>query len=145
MKDRLIELLSNAPVDFDGNRNVCKLAEHLLANGVVIMDMSVVSPKNRPLISKIAEHQIDEVIDIITAKEEGCIFVPPCKVGDTVFYFDDYYKRIDELTITGVESVINCKSKKGGLRAFSFSALGKSLFLTKDAAEHSLKKERRCK
>ena len=63
---------------------MCTLAEHLLANGVVIMDMSVVSPKNRPLISKIAEHQIDEVIDIITAKEEGRLFIPPCEVGDIV-------------------------------------------------------------
>lgn len=36
MRDRLIELLSNAPADFDGNRNVCTLAEHLLENGVIV-------------------------------------------------------------------------------------------------------------
>ena len=100
MRDRLIELLSNAPADFDGNRNVCTLAEHLLENGVII---------------------------------------PPCKVGDTVFYFDDYYKRIKELQFTGIEPVIDCKSLEGKRQAFLISALGKTVFLTREAAEQGLK------
>lgn len=34
--ERLIELLDNAPADPAGNRNVRTLAEHLLANGVIV-------------------------------------------------------------------------------------------------------------
>lgn len=52
MRDRLIELLESTPTDFDGNRNVVIIAEHLIKNGVI---------------------------------------VPPCKVGDTVYYVHETY------------------------------------------------------
>ena len=37
MRDRLIELLQNAPCDYDGNRGVGTIADHLIANGVVVL------------------------------------------------------------------------------------------------------------
>lgn len=67
------------------------------------------------------------------------VIVPPCKVGDTVFCFDDYYKRITELQFTGIEPVIECKTLKGRRRSFLNAALGKILFLTMEAAEQALK------
>ena len=36
MKEKLIELLQNAPSDFEGNKNVSTLADYLLANGVIV-------------------------------------------------------------------------------------------------------------
>lgn len=36
MRDRLIELLDAAPTDYAGNRNVGVIADHLLANGVIL-------------------------------------------------------------------------------------------------------------
>ena len=36
MIDKLIELLSTAPADFEGNRNVRTLADYLLKNGVIV-------------------------------------------------------------------------------------------------------------
>ena len=50
MRDRLIELLETVPTDEAGNRNVGVIAEHLLANGVL---------------------------------------VPPCKVGDSLWWFSE--------------------------------------------------------
>lgn len=36
MREKLIELLNEAPTDYDGNRNVCVIADHLIANGVTV-------------------------------------------------------------------------------------------------------------
>lgn len=70
---------------------------------------------------------------------ENGVIVPPCKVGDTVFSFDDFYKRITEYQITGIETVVSCKSLKGGLHAFSISSFGKTLFHVRESAEQALK------
>ena len=80
MKDKLIELLSSCPTDPEGNRNVAVIAQHLLDNGVVVFDNDVVSPENRPLIQTVAGMPVNEVIDLVKAKQEGRIIVPPCNV-----------------------------------------------------------------
>ena len=36
MRENLIELLNEAPTDYDGNRNVGVIADHLIANGVTV-------------------------------------------------------------------------------------------------------------
>lgn len=36
MREKLIELLNEAPTDYDGNRNVGVIADHLIANGVTV-------------------------------------------------------------------------------------------------------------
>lgn len=36
MRDRLVELLQNAPCDYEGNRGVGTIADHLIANGVIL-------------------------------------------------------------------------------------------------------------
>lgn len=35
-REKLIELLNEAPTDYDGNRNVGVIADHLIANGVTV-------------------------------------------------------------------------------------------------------------
>lgn len=92
-KDKLAELINQAIDTYatmplvNGCRPQLKyfLADYLLANGVVVVDMNVVSPKNRPLISQCLGRPIDEIIELVNAKDEGRILVLPCKVGDTVY------------------------------------------------------------
>lgn len=83
-RERLIELIIES-VNGCARNWAEVIADHLLANGVVAIDTEVVSMKNRPLISTVASLPIDEVIDLVKAKEEGRLIVPPCKVGDTVY------------------------------------------------------------
>lgn len=84
-KERLVELIKDE-IDCDRAGIVPEwLANHLIANGVLVIDTDVVSMKNRPLISSVASLPIDEVIDLVKAKEEGRLIVPPCKVGQTVY------------------------------------------------------------
>lgn len=74
-----------------------------------------------------------------TFKDKSLVLNLPCKVGDTVFSFDDFYKRITEFQITGIETVVSCKSLRGGLHAFSISSFGKTLFHIRESAEQALK------
>jgi hypothetical protein len=62
-----------------------ELADYLLAEGFVMVDTKVVSPKNRPLISQCLGRPLDEIIELVHEKDEGRIVVLPCKVGDTVY------------------------------------------------------------
>lgn len=98
-KERLIKLLEEAEKKCNDTKQCencvgfghgCEcvnhlIAEHLLSNGVVATDMDVVSAENRPLISQCLGHPLDEIIDLIRAKEEGRIIVPPCKLGQTFY------------------------------------------------------------
>ncbi len=110
-RERLIELLNFVKCKaescsaVDGGRCVdldkldrCQIeaiADHLLANGVVVVDTNIVSPKNLPLISQCLGRPIDEIIELVNAKDEGRIVVLPCKVGDTVYFHDDYVWTCD--------------------------------------------------
>lgn len=84
-----------------------------------------VSPET---VSEIAEHLL-----------ENGLIVPPCKVGDTLFYFNDFYKRVREMQVTGIEIVVSCKSSRGSRHAFSSSSFEKTLFHTRESAEQALK------
>lgn len=81
----------------------------------------------------------DEQIDCKHFKDKSLILDLPCKVGDTVFNFDEFYKRITEYQVTGIETVVSCKSLRGGLHAFSISSFGKTFFHTRESVEQALK------
>lgn len=76
------------------------IAGYLLANGVVVVDTNIVSPKNRPLISQCMGRPLDEIIELVHAKDEGRIVVQPCKVGDTVYVISE--SRVKEAEIDGI-------------------------------------------
>lgn len=93
-RDKLIELIINADTYDSCECKLCtkdddacdcchaeKLADHLLSNGVIVLDMNVISTKNRPLITHFAGMPLNDVFDLVRAKEEGRLIVPPCKVG----------------------------------------------------------------
>ena len=98
MKDRLIELLSNAPADYDGNRNVRTLADYLLANGVI---------------------------------------VPPCKVGDTVYFVYGGLINPHEIKRFEMDEYGNFAFSS---LLFTFDEFGKTVFLTREAAEQAIKR-----
>lgn len=142
MKDKLIELLSSCPTDPEGNRNVAVIAQHLLDNGVVVFDNDVVSPENRPLIQTVAGMPVNEVIGLVKAKQEGRIIVPPCKVGDTVYDTrakkDNVAKGIPiplQISAIGVTAYV-WETWCG--TPFDMKEIGKTVFLTSEAAEQAL-------
>lgn len=63
-------------------------AEYLVANGVVVLDMKVLSLKNIPLVTHFANMPLDEVFELVKAKQQGRVLKLPCNVGDTVYIIE---------------------------------------------------------
>lgn len=168
MRDRLIELIKQA--DFDYTAECCEISEngslpyppleerfadHLLANGVVVCDIDAVSLKNRPLISQFAGKPLDEVIELVRAKDEGRVIVPPVKAGQTVYVPWEYYEThgIAFADVIGIQITkdfqqfyIDLKSDNERFNnAYGywrdFSDIGITVFLTREEAEQALKGE----
>ena len=119
MKDRLIELISGLPFSaeyekYNSLEFAEHLADHLLANGVI---------------------------------------VPPCKVGDTVYYFSHrpfnlsllpntiYEADVVRIVTTrlGTSVVIQIHNDYGCTEVPQISSFGKTVFLTKEEAEEKLR------
>ena len=82
---------------------------------------------------------LNDVCELIKAKQEGRVIVPPCKVGQTVYEFgcDDPFD--DELKLYVVSSTVS------GIAIFTtedihnMNCFGKTVFLIKEEAEKALK------
>ncbi len=89
MKNKLIELLDafrELEDPHDGRSWTEHLADHLIAGGVVILDPKKYPPlTNGAIIKTICGEPLDDVADLIEAKREGRVIVPPCKVGQMVY------------------------------------------------------------
>lgn len=119
------------------------LADYLLANGVVVVDMNIVSPKNRPLISQCLGRPIDEIIELVNAKDEGRILVLPCKVGDTVYFDGGHFAkhRAGEIMERRVDAVLTevWSTFRGDVDiSFDFKDFGKTVFLSRELAQEAL-------
>ena len=121
MKYRLIELLSTAPADFNGNRNVSTLADYLLANGVIIPPCKVgdivyhintFSPRN-PIIK---ECEVD-ALHITSGKNKRGHKKPS-------------YVLVRDIMMQSLSTRIY------------FEEFGKTLFLTREEAEQALKENK---
>lgn len=101
-----------------------------------------------------AETKVSEVLSTPLALEEWLgmyadhllangVIVPPCKVGDTVYF--DTYLRGDSVgvrphKVIEVKCVIITEPSKGGIRAeISDWDFGKTVFFTREEAEKALK------
>lgn len=149
MRDRLIELLEdNFPERYEVllRKDIEKLADHLLANGVVLLDLAVVTPENRPLIAQIANMPLNDVCKLIKAKQEGRVIVPPAKVGQTVYFL----LECDDEWCLSEDTVTEVCSRGFYVSAFSppqsdhghfteYGELGGTVFTDKAAAELALK------
>lgn len=107
-----------------------------------------------------AEEPDDETIDNVylklreyeNAEEDGRLLILPCKVGDTVYY---YCKILDEILQYFIEQIVidyDADSPKGYIIYnainndgpyedidFDETDIGKTIFLTREAAEQALK------
>lgn len=101
MRDRLIELIKQGNGGYDFN-SLERIADHLLANGVI---------------------------------------VPPCKVGDKVFFVAHISDAIPDFiytdTVTKVGATVRGVMHEVG---FDFDAISKTVFLTREEAERALRK-----
>ncbi len=147
-RDRLIELVEKMPwkivQDYNGCRmNNEEIADYLLANGVVALDTGVISHKNRPLITHFAGMPINDVLDLVRAKQESRLIVPPCKVGDTVYDISEFYDgticpEMYEYKVNHID-LLNDGKFEIEFIPYPDEAWGKTLFLTKEEAEAKLK------
>lgn len=157
-RDRLIELVANADIHDSYECRLCtrkdiscvrcdaeKFADYLLANGVRVIDTKFINPENRELITHFAGMPINDVLDLVRAKKEGKLIVPPCKVGDIVYVkvFDEIKSFVVasiELKYTAKNLENTCISYNGEYpMIFEFENIGKTVFLTKEEAEEKLK------
>lgn len=161
MKDKLIKLIEEKQIyGIDqaqkNNRDILlldneELADHLIANGVVVIDTDVVSAENRPLISTLAGYPINEVIDLMQAKQEGRVIVTPCKVGYTMYVIYrgivqpvkvnairfDTKKNNHRICVWGTFHIYEYYSHEYKA-TFPFDSIGKTIFLTREEAEKAL-------
>lgn len=158
MKDRLIELIRKAKRNTKGAN--CDLeremlfVDYLLANGVVVFDTDIVSPENRPLIQTFAEMPLNEVFDLVKAKQEGRIIVPPCTVGDTIYqviFYKDGTGFCVERKVVGFhmgdfpklrghkrqEYFIVFHEVTNDITHINFEEIGKTIFFTREEAEQA--------
>lgn len=141
-KERLVQLIIDS-VNGCARNWAEVIADHLLANGVVVIDTDVVSMKNRPLISSVASLPIDEVIDLVKAKEEGRLIVPPCKVGSKVYFADNehhsaFIGNIVSYSLDAAHLWFNCHYECGLNIWHPIEDFGKTVFLTREEAEKAL-------
>ena len=121
MRDRLIELLNEATFGV----NVHTLADHL------------------------KKETIEAVADYLLANG---VIVPPCKVGDTVYYLNTQYHmalyrntvyeaKVARIVVTslGVCLVIHIRDESGCCEIPDVKDFGKTVFLTREEAEQTLK------
>ncbi len=64
MKDKLIELLSSCSTDPEGNRNVAVIAQHLLDNGVVVVDNDIVLSENETPTQPFCNMKVEKLVDL---------------------------------------------------------------------------------
>lgn len=105
-------------------------AEYLVANGVVVLDMKVLSSKNIPLVTHFANMPLDEVFELVKAKQQGEIIKLPCKLGDTVYIVGGKRK------CGKMETWINT----GKFKLSDIHKFGVTIFTTYEAAVEALKK-----
>ena len=89
-RERLIELINDCRcMEGYGEELVERQADHLLANGVMLVDTDAAClVTNREPIRTALGMPLDELAELIRAKRDGRIIIPPCKAGDTVYYID---------------------------------------------------------
>lgn len=112
-RERLIELMQKQFAelykdgDWNFNEMLVGVADHLLANGVI---------------------------------------VPPCKVGDAVYYiFESEIRKLTVISLSYMFSktfkhfIFHTQNYRGAVLSYEFKDIGKTVFLTKEEAENALK------
>ena len=94
-REKVMELLCKAPLcsyafgEQFSNGTIEKIASYLLENGVVVVDTNNVKRENLPLIQQAFSMPLDELAQLVEAKQAGRIAERPCKVFDKTFLFKE--------------------------------------------------------
>ncbi len=86
-------------------------------------------------------NRANQIIDIFDIATENCIELP-CKVGDTVYFIKSAFSYLKEpkqemirkVEIYCAETIMRTENK-----SFAVEKIGKTVFLTKEAAEQALR------
>ncbi len=121
-KERLVELLGDAPIG---------------VNGITLLDKHELKV-------------IEEVADYLIAHG---VIVPPCKVGDEVWVYNQHTNQIYKNIVVCIKTRGTGKNKntisleyrnvhgETSCRKFTWSQIGKQVFLTREEAEKALRKD----
>lgn len=151
MRERLIELIK-ASLFRHIDKSCClaeNVADDLLATGVIVCDTCAIKMENRPLVTQCLGRPLDEIIELVEAKDEGRIIVTPCKVGATVFIIDDYDcdPYVIAVKVDGIKSdrlgewiVLRYPLGIKYNPCLPVEDVGKTIFLTKEEAEEALER-----
>ena len=80
-------------------------------------------------------------------EEQGLLLRLPCKVGATLYHASCAFNRVDEYTVLSISMLlspsvsrmeINAVNHRGAVLPFDVSDFGKTVFLTREAAEKAL-------
>ena len=105
--------------------------------------------KNSPYLNALSEDEWEKSADYLIGNG---VIVPPCKVGDTVYYFSHrpfnlallsntiYEADVVRIVTTrlGTSLVIQIRNEYGVTEVPQISSFGKTVFLTKEEAEQKL-------
>lgn len=101
--------------------------------------------------SWVDEVPVEHFVDYLMANG---VIVLPCKVGDTVYYIEGAYynskrKTVKPIEVTEISWKYDTRGRNLGFALianhtrYKFSSIGKTVFLTREAAEESLRKEQK--
>ena len=97
-----------------------------------------------PTLSQKTVSVIEEVLEYRTKIENGTLIELPCKVGDTVYeVFKNHIPpfiqqtKVEKIIVT--EKGLKLKLARNSFYETSIASLGKTLFLTEEAAEAQIK------
>lgn len=97
------------------------------------------------------QNRLEDYQDCKHYKDKSLIVELPCKVGDTVYTNDcmqgwymrqkdrPYKTTVVYIGINGKDNYMNVVFKNDNMLSFSFSNIGKRVFLTREEAEKALK------
>lgn len=93
-------------------------------------------PNGDPYLFEATGTEAKRFIDILNADDEGRLLVLPCKVGDMVYFRrgrDIIGDTVERIVLDGMNQVF-----VGAHKVFIFRDFGKTVFLTREAAEKAL-------
>jgi hypothetical protein len=130
---------------YDDNKNICPDVE---PSGVENLDVHMNEFWQR--LTACSDIPLDRLTEICNAERDGRCVVLPCKVGDTVWAYDDVFNQIATYQVDMVElyghkgmSFYSNWRKNGELMAdldFDAEDIDKTVFLTRAEAEAALLK-----
>ena len=91
---------------------------------------------------------INRLKELATADKQGRLVALPCKVGDTVYVLPiglglegDFITEAEVLSVSSGDAMFRVKYKSGQLDRYTWSSIGKTVFLTREEAERALAKQ----